>query len=417
MLEKDVNRRSLIKGAAVLGASTYLASRNTHGATAKGSVIVVGAGAFGGWSALQLLRQGMRVTLVDMWGPGNSRATSGGESRALQATYSMPFYSRMAIRSRQLWQSYGEEFGVQLFNPTGTLWLAGDNDSYEQKSAKMLGEFGEKFERLTPEQCAQRWPQISFEGVNWGLLEPDGGLLNARLACEEVFRAFLKEGGEFIQAQALPGSIKSSSMDGLQVSSGKTLSADKYVFACGPWLGKTLPILDSLISTTRQEVFFFGTSPGDLRFSDSQLPVWMDNATHQINGTEYIYYGFPSANGRGFKIANDARGPVIDPTSVDRQMVPGQLAAAREYMRLRFPDLADAPLIDSRVCQYESTPRGRFIIDKHPEADNVWIAGGGSGHGFKHGPVLGEIVAGAVLDRTAPPAEMSVADALKSLKA
>ena len=172
------------------------------------------------------------------------------------------------------------------------------------------------------------------------------------------------------------------------ISTGETLTADIYVFACGPGLGKTLPILEPLISTTRQEVFFFGSSPGDLRFSDRQLPVWMDNATNPLNGSEYIYYGFPSANGRGFKIANDARGPVIDPTNVDRQPETEQLAAAREYLRLRFPDLADAPLIDNKVCQYESSPRGRFIIDRHPEADNVWIAGGGSGHGFEHGPVI-----------------------------
>ncbi len=410
MSDNSTSRRSFIKMSAI--AAGAVASTKTlpraFATQPHGSAVVIGAGAFGGWSALQLLRQGMKVTLVDTWGPGNARSTSGGESRIIRVTYGPKrIYTEMAVRALELWGRYEEEFNVKLFNRVGMLWFVGENDSYEQAALPLLRESGVSFEQLSTADCDKRWPQINFDDVSWGLYEPNAGYLNARKACEAVFQAFLSEGGEYRQAAVVPGSVKSERMDGVTLSSGETLQADKYVFACGPWLGKVFPFMDTLINNTRQEVFFFGTEEGDARFNDSQLPVWIDNGDH-------IFYGFPNANGRGFKIANDARGPAMDPTTHERRISEAELEAAREYLRLRFPDLADAPLVDSRVCQYESAPRDRFIIDRHPEAENVWIAGGGSGHGFKHGPVVGEIVRDAVLDRKKPPTEMSLAEAFKN---
>jgi glycine/D-amino acid oxidase-like deaminating enzyme len=170
--------------------------------------------------------------------------------------------------------------------------------------------------------------------------------------------------------------------------------------------------LAPIITPTRQEVFFFGTAAGDLRFTDAQLPVWIDGGRHPL-GTEHLYYGIPGNHWRGFKIADDARGPVVDPTAMERQISDEGLAAARAYLRLRFPAMAGAPLVESRVCQYENSTDHNFILDRHPEAENVWIAGGGSGHGFKHGPVMGEMVSNAVLGLKAPPSEMSLGRLLK----
>jgi glycine/D-amino acid oxidase-like deaminating enzyme len=148
-------------------------------------------------------------------------------------------------------------------------------------------------------------------------------------------------------------------------------------------------------------VFFFGTAAGDLRFTEAQLPVWIDNGKH-------VFYGIPGNQWRGFKIADDTRGNVIDPTTMERQTSAEGLAAARAYLRRRFPALANAPLVESRVCQYENSTDQNFILDHHPEAKNVWVAGGGSGHGFKHGPALGEIVSDAVLGLKAPPKELGL---------
>jgi len=186
----------------------------------------------------------------------------------------------------------------------------------------------------------------------------------------------------------------------------QSLKADIYVFAPGPWLGKVFPFLAESITPTRQEVFFFGTPAGDLRFNEEHLPTWMDGGKRQ-------FFGVPGNHWRGFKIADDARGPVIDPSTMEREISQEKLVAARAYMRIRFPALSDAPVLESRVCQYENSSDHNFILDRHPEAKNVWIVGGGSGHGFKRGPVVGEILADAVLEAKAPPIEMEIARLIK----
>ena len=176
------------------------------------------------------------------------------------------------------------------------------------------------------------------------------------------------------------------------LSDGSKLIADQYVFACGPWLGKLFPqTIGNHIRPTKQDVFFFGTPAGDDRFSETKLPVWADHR-------ERFIYGIPAADGRGFKVADDTRGPEFDPTSGERVVSEEGLKLIRDYVAFRFPAMKDAPLIETRVCQYENSPDNHLIIDRHPAADNVWLVGGGSGHGFKHGPALGEMLAEMVME-------------------
>jgi glycine/D-amino acid oxidase-like deaminating enzyme len=400
------SRRSFLKGSAIAGAA-YLTGSPVFAGSLRASVIVVGAGAFGGWSALQLLRKGAKVTLLDAWGPGNSRASSGGETRVIRTTYGPErLYTQMAARALQLWRENEQRWNLKLFFRTGVLWMASAEDSYERAAMPLMKEAGVRFEKLSTADCSKRWPQIKFEDVSWSIYEPDSGYLAARRGCEAVFNAFLKEGGEYQQVQATPGSIAANRMQGIKVTPGEILNADSYVFACGPWLGKVFAFLAPIITPTRQEVFFFGTAAGDLRFTEAQLPAWIDNGKH-------IFYGIPGNHWRGFKMADDTRGLVNDPTTMERQISAEGLAAARAYLRLRFPALASAPLVESRVCQYENSTDQNFILDRHPEAENVWIVGGGSGHGFKHGPALGEIVSDAVLGLNAPPKELGLGRLLK----
>jgi glycine/D-amino acid oxidase-like deaminating enzyme len=205
-------------------------------------------------------------------------------------------------------------------------------------------------------------------------------------------------------------------MQAINLASGETLKADAYVFACGPWLGKVFPFLAPVITPTRQEVFFFGTAAGDVRFTDAQLPVWSDHSRRDLDGFpgKHWFYGIPGNHWRGFKIADDMRGVTIDPTTIERKISEEGLAAARAYLRLRFPELANAPLVESRVCQYENSTDQNFILDHHSEAENVWIVGGGSGHGFKHAPALGEMVRDAVFGVKTPPAEFKLDHLLKN---
>ena len=396
------SRRDFLRESALLGATYFVGSPQFPRSSAP-SVIVVGAGAFGGWTALNLVQRGARVTLLDAWGPGNSRASSGGETRTIRATYGPTpvLYVKMVARALRYWQEYEQRWNVKLFFRSGALRMAGADDSYERAALPVLQQADIRFEKLSSVECAKRWPQMNFDGVSWSVYEPDSGFLAARRACEAVFDAFLKSGGQYEQAQATPGRITANRMDGITVGRGDTLKADIYVFAPGPWLGRIFPFLASSITPTRQEVFFFGTPPGDVRFTEEHLPTWID-------GGKRPFFGVPGNHWRGFKIADDTRGPVIDPSTMEREISQEKLSAAREYLRTRFPALADAPLLESRVCQYENSTDHYFILDRHPEAENVWIVGGGSGHGFKHGPVMGEMVADAVLDTKAPPAEMAL---------
>ena len=405
-----VSRRWFLKASAALGGWTAFAatpvfnnmasnrqSKSANSGT-KPSVIVVGAGAFGGWTALYLLRRGAHVTLVDAWGPGNSRASSGGETRIIRGTYgpNQP-YTRMVARALQLWQENQKRWNRMLFRRTGVLWMvAREDDSYEKGSLPMLKEAGIPFAELRHDELVRRYPQVSFEGVSWAIFEPESGGLMAREACAAVRDAFISEGGKYVQGAVVAPQAGGGELKQVALEDGSHLAADRYVFACGPWLGKVFPdVMGDKIRPTRQEVFFFGTAAGDVRFNPEKMPIWVDHG-------ERFFYGFPVVARRGFKIADDTRGPLFDPTNGQREASAEGLASARQHLGLRFPALKDAPLLESRVCQYENSPDQNFIMDRHPRAANVWLLGGGSGHGFKHGPAVGEMVAALVMTEKAP---------------
>jgi sarcosine oxidase len=400
MDSRRLTRRSLLKGGAALvalNASRVVTPLIAATAGTKPRVAVVGAGAFGGWTALHLLRRGARVVVLDAWGPGNSRASSGGETRVIRATYGPDrIYVEMVARSLRLWKESQKSFSQPLFRKTGAIWMAGEDDRYEKAALPLLRAAGLGVEELSVAEAAVLYPQVNFEGVSWVLHEREAGYLLARRACQAVLERFRAEGGEYRQVEVKPGTIDKSRMGPLRLSDGTTLLADRYVFACGPWLGTMFPeVIGDRIRPTRQEVFFFGTPPGDPTYLEDRLPVWIDNGPR-------LFYGIPGNEWRGFKVADDTHGPAFEPTSGERMPSSRGRRAARDYLALRFPGLRDAPLLEARVCQYENSPDSRFIIDRHPQAQNAFIAGGGSGHGFKHGPALGERVAEMVLGGRRP---------------
>src|SRR5437016_3133801 len=133
-------------------------------------VVVVGAGAFGGWTALYLRRGGARVTLVDAWGPGNARASSGGETRVIRATYGpRAVYTHMAVRALALWREHERRWKQRLLHPIGVLWLVEDDDSYEKAALPLLKEAGCRFEELSGAETAKRYPQINCARVRWAI--------------------------------------------------------------------------------------------------------------------------------------------------------------------------------------------------------------------------------------------------------
>jgi len=365
----------------------------------KPHIAVVGAGAFGGWTALYLLRGGARVTLLDAWGPGNSRASSGGETRVIRGAYGpdQP-YTKLAAHALELWKQHESQWKRKSFFPIGVLWMVEGDGAFERGSLPVLKAAGIPFEQLSVNELAKRWPQISFQNVEWGIYEPQSGYLLARASAQAVVEQFIAEGGEYRQVAVAANGLDDGDWKSLPLSDGSTLAADRYVFACGPWLGKLFPgTVGPHFVSTKQDVFFFGTPAGDSSYDEGNVPVWADHSDH-------FMYGIPGNQGRGFKLADDTRGPEFDPTSGQRLVSEDRLTKARRYLAYRFPGMKDAPLIETRVCQYENTTDHNFIVDRHPANQILWIVGGGSGHGFKHGPALGEMTASLVLkDETAEP--------------
>ena len=361
-------------------------------------VVVVGAGAFGGWTALMLQRAGAQVTLVDAWGPGHSRASSGGETRVIRGTYGdRAIYTTMAARAMQLWKEHDARAPSPFFVRTGALWIFSGDESFGQASLEPMQAAGLPVEWLEPAQATARWPHISFDGVSKVLWEPEAGYALARRACEHVVETLVAEGGQYVVGHVTTVQADGGPLRAITLENGETLPADRFVFACGPWLGTLFPdVVGRRIRPSRQESFYFGTPAGDTRWLPPQMPVWLDWRAARM------YYGIPGNAHRGFKVADDTYGATFDPTHGDRAHTPEMLAEARAFLRLRFPAIADAPLLGSEVCQYELTSDSHFLIDRHPGAANAWLVGGGSGHGFKMGPALGEYVTTLVLEQATP---------------
>ncbi len=361
-------------------------------------VVVIGAGVFGAWTAWHLLRAGQRVLLVDQYGPANSRASSGGDTRVIRMAYGADgIYTRMSQQSLVQWQDFFARVGrPELFRATGVLWLADSGYAPAVQSPPVLAHHGVRHEVLDGDALARRYPQLFVPAGGWGILEPDSGVLYARHAVQALVEDILRAGAELRIGKIL-APTGAAHLAEIRTAAGQTISAGRYVFACGPWLDSVLPdVLAGRIFPTRQEVFYFGAAPGDSSFAAPALPTWLD--------FERGYYGLPDLDGRGIKLACDTHGEMIDPDSVDRAPTPGRIAHAREFLARRLPALAVAPLLGAEVCQYENTSNGDFLIDRHPAFDNVWIAGGGSGHGFKHGPAVGAyLVARMMQDGPAEP--------------
>lgn len=349
-------------------------------------VAVIGAGAFGAWTALHLAEAGLGVTLVDMLGAGNDRSSSGGESRNIRAAYAgNAFYTRWAREAWDRWIEREAEFGVRLVYPCGSLRAGTAAELTEQ--ARLFAEVGAPYEQLGPDEVAHRWPQISPADEHV-FYEPESGVVGAAKALQAVERAFRSRGGVVVHGQArLNGEGAGTSIE----IGGQALHCGTIVLACGPWLGTLLPgLLGPLIRTPRRELVFVAPPLGDTRYGWERCPNLVDAL------------GWTSADlGNGVKIAPPMRGIDMDPDETER--VPSRLAleGAEAYVRARLPGLVGQPVVSTYVSQLENTASEDFIIDRHPEADRILIAGGGSGHAFKFGPLLGDYVAKAVLTGSA----------------
>jgi sarcosine oxidase len=406
---RGLTRRELIRGAGGLavsatgiGEAAAATARATQSAAvsratpATWDTIIVGAGVFGAWTAWHLRKAGQRVLLLDASGPANARAASGGESRMTRTIYGADdVYTRMAWDSLEDWRWLSSRSGLPILHAIGVLMFFGKREPFVDQSIDAHRRLKLRLDVLDQTELRKRYPQVTWEGVEVGLFEPELGALMARRAVQTLMKELLTAGAEYrLAAVQAPGD--GPALEGLRTTAGEILRAGRYVFACGPWLPKMFPaIVGNRIFPTRQEVFFFAPENGDDRFEPKRLPGWAD-----FNDGD-IYYGFPDLESRGFKIAHDAHGVLFDPDEGDRRPTAAALDDVRTYLERRFPALADRPMVEARVCQYENSSNGDFLIDRHPRWENALLLGAGSGHGFKHGPAVGKYAADLLTGRLA----------------
>ena len=406
-----IDRRSVIGGtfAGALANSTVVAAQSKKPSSPSinhnlPDIAVIGAGAFGTWTALCLRERGAKVTLLDSFGAGNARQTSGDETRMIRCNYGdKALYSRWAALAFTRWSERQEEFGRRLIFPNGAL-APNVSASAMAAATGIFNRLNIPFEVLKPEECKARWPQGRFEDQNDALWEPRAGTVKARESLIAATEVFVKKGGVNKIGMGVPGKVSNGTMTELRLTDGSQLSTGVAVFACGPWLSKVFPsILNNYLRLTRSEIFYVGSPPGDLSYHWERFPnILFGGWGYSLSDVDY-----------GYKVAPSGAGIPMDPDQDERIVSTFMIDKAREFVAHRVPGLVGQPIVASRVCTLENSNNSDYIIDIHPEMSNVWMAGGGSGHAFKMGPHTGEYIADRVTG-IADPVEERSAFALKA---
>ncbi len=422
---------------AMVTADAAAAARRSGRALATSHIVVVGAGAWGAFTAWQLRKAGNRVTLVDQYGAGNSRSTSGDETRGIRSSYgdralTPELWTAWARKSIQKWREFDAEhakrFGTRYFFTTGDLILREKPESFTTRTQELWTAQGVKFDVLTAEDATRRWPQIKSEGNGVVLYEPDAGVARARDSVQAAVALGRDAGVQLKIGRVTPGVIRNGTMDGVTLGDGTRLTADAYVFCCGPWMEKVFPeVMRNRTRVPIGHVCYFGTPIGDTRFSFPNIPSWnvpgvtgwaelpVDSRGFRVRGAIA-----PPPPPRAAGADEDAPPPpppaaVVDPRQIDpdlsvRWTSQDRIDGSRRVLQKYFPTMADAPLLETRSCHYEISVNRNFIVDRVPGAENAWIAGMGQSEGFKFSILIGEYIASRVLGDNGDPA---IADAFK----
>ncbi len=425
---------------ATSGAVSPALARSIRRSGSSSHIIVVGAGTFGGWTALHLQRMGARVTLVDMYGAGNSRSTSGDESRGVRTSYGDRVHGELwmqwAYRAIERWKEFDAQFGIpaknQIYFTTGDLIMRTDWEPFLTQTRAWWQKNGIPHETLTVDEVRKRWPVFGVDDIKAVLYEPGAGVVRARRATQLVAEVFQREGGRIVIGRVVPPAPGEFDGHTVRLTNGDSLAADAIVFAVGPWLAKTFPLMQNRMRTPLGTVVYFATPPGDDRFTHPNLPSWnfpgttgwaalpVDNRGFRVRGAGGGGGGGgnnqQAAQAAGAAAAGSPAVPpaqtptpapsvnVNDPDLSSRWVEPQRLDGPRRFVATRFPALADAPIAQTWACHYEQSASRNFIIDRHPNLPNVWLAGGGNAEAFKQGPVLGEYIARRVFGERGDPA-------------
>jgi glycine/D-amino acid oxidase-like deaminating enzyme len=399
-------------------------------------IAVVGAGAFGGWTAYWARKLGASVVLIDAYGPGNSRSTSGDETRGVRSSYGDrpppqgEQWMQWANRSIQRWKAWDDEWGrdlkMRLFVTTGDFTFRPEWENMTKNTRDLFVKNGVKHESVDVEIVKKEFPQFDLRGITACLYEAEAGVVRARRSTQCVAEVFQKLGGDIVIARAYPGPLEGGRMGGLVLNNHETVKAQQYIFALGPWMGKTFPgLLGPRMRQPVGRVCYFATPHGDNRFEWPNMPSFNFPGTTGWPTLPFDSRGLRVRGGGGGGGGGGGRGgggggnqgplaqippaqqvvggPEQDPDLSDRYVDPLTVERARAFLAERIPLMKDQPLNETRACHYEQSASRNFIIDRHPDIQNAWIAGGGNAEAFKSGPVIGEYVARRALNKDLEP--------------
>ncbi len=451
----SMHRRDFLKaagvqaGLAAVGASSLGAASPAEPAPTPGvwtsapaingktyDIAVVGAGAFGGWTAYWARKLGASVVLIDAYGPGNSRSTSGDETRGVRSSYgdrpNGEQWMQWANRAIQRWKAWDDEWGrdlkMRLFVTTGDFIFRSEWENFTRTTRDLFVKNGVKHESVDVEIVKKEFPQFDLRGITACLYEREAGVVRARRSTQCVAEVFQKLGGDVVIARAYPGPLENGRMSRLLLNTHDSVKAQNYVFALGPWMGKTFPgLMGPRMRQPVGRVCYFATPHGDNRFEFPNMPSFNFPGvtgwpTLPFDSRGLRVRGGGGGGGRGGGGGGGGGGagsqsplppvppgqqivggPESDPDLSDRYVDQVTVERARAFLAERIPIMKDQPLNETRACHYEQSSSRNFVIDRHPDIANAWIAGGGNAEAFKQGPVIGEYVARRVLKKDLEP--------------
>jgi monomeric sarcosine oxidase len=358
--------------------------------------IVIGGGIAGTSTADALLRKGQKVLLIEQFDPGHARGSSHGDGRIIRFAYPEPIYVQMAQLAYPAWETLAQRTGKRFVIPTGG-WDCGAADSLQLAELETnFQHFGIPYQRLTAEESNQRFPQFRLPEGSEAIYQADAGVVKASATVLALWDLIQAQGGATLKNTRV--TEISASPDVVKVRTGDaTYVAKRVVVATGSWSQKVLAqtgLALPLVATQELVAYFAAADEVDHRVG--AMPVFIDY--HTVDA----FYGLPQVDVPGVKVGWHHTGPVLDPDYPEKVSTEAQLTARvdalKTYIADRFPHLNSTEAVQVTTCLYTNTPDYHFVLDRHPTHANIIIGTGFSGHGFKFGPVLGELLASLVVD-------------------
>lgn len=358
-------------------------------------VAIIGAGVMGAAAAGAAVRAGAQVALIDQATLPNPRAASVDYSKVFRFAYADALYVEMAVESLALWQKIEAETGATLLSPTGMLMIGKADSTLEKAIYDTLRTAGLSAEMMSNRETVARFPQFNIEAFAHSAYDPSGAILHAE-RCVQTLIALARQRGARIIENARVTAIQQGHNARVIVTTeaGDELDCGRALVASGPWTRTLLPPLGDTLKPTRQEIVYFApTAAVAQQFEIGRLPIFMDFTSG--------FYGFPMHEIGAVKIGNHHKGEAVNPYACANEVSEAFIDSCRAFFAAAIPALANAEVRETRVCIYNNTPDDDFIIDWHPELENVLLATGFSGHGFKFGPLVGQLAADMLLTRRA----------------